>query len=227
MAGLQIVGGGGLGCEVYQYVRSFEPHRQVVFLDDSAEPQAKGDVADAIFRPIAACDPSMPCLIAVGDPHQRARLATRLEDGGASFALLVHPRAYVAADARLSPGCIVAPFAFVSAGATAQAHALIGPFACVGHHARVGFCAVLSPYAALAGRATLEDRGFVGTHAVLTPRSVVGAGATVAAGAVVYNDLPAGVLALGNPARWRRPQGAEVDVTGRPKSASPGAEEGR
>ena len=50
---------------------------------------------------------------------------------------------------------------------------------------------------------TIEDDAAIGAGAVLLPGIRVGAGATVAAGAVVTRDVPAGALVMGSPARVR------------------------
>lgn len=47
----------------------------------------------------------------------------------------------------------------------------------------------------------IEDNAVIGASAVLLPGIRIGAGATVAAGAVVTKDVPAGVVVMGNPAR--------------------------
>ena len=51
----------------------------------------------------------------------------------------------------------------------------------------------------------IEDGVWLGGGAVVLPGVTVGAGTVVAAGAVVTRDLPAGVLAAGNPCRVVRP----------------------
>ena len=60
---------------------------------------------------------------------------------------------------------------------------------------------MLSPYAVVNGGSTLEDEVFMGTHATITPNIRVGRRSKVAAGAVVYRDVPEQSLATGNPAK--------------------------
>jgi acetyltransferase-like isoleucine patch superfamily enzyme len=60
---------------------------------------------------------------------------------------------------------------------------------------------VLASYSVATGHSTLEDEVFLASHAVVTPSRRVGAGSRVSAGAVVFNDVPPGCLAAGNPAR--------------------------
>ena len=53
----------------------------------------------------------------------------------------------------------------------------------------------------------LEDDVWLGGGVMVLPGVTVGAGTVVAAGSVVNRDLPAGVLAAGNPCRVLRPLG--------------------
>jgi acetyltransferase-like isoleucine patch superfamily enzyme len=52
-----------------------------------------------------------------------------------------------------------------------------------------------------AGRTVLRRGCFIGAHSLIACGVEVGEGAVVAAGAVVGRDVPAGMLAVGNPAR--------------------------
>ena len=76
-----------------------------------------------------------------------------------------------------------------------------GAYLCTGGHnyARPSFDLVTGPI-------TIEQQAWVGAKAVLLPGVTVGAGAVVAAGAVVTKDVPAGMIAGGNPARVLRPR---------------------
>ena len=47
----------------------------------------------------------------------------------------------------------------------------------------------------------IEDDAWIGAGAILCPGVTVGAGAVVGAGSVVTRDVPAGVIAAGNPCR--------------------------
>lgn len=51
----------------------------------------------------------------------------------------------------------------------------------------------------------IEDNAWLGGGVIVCPGVTIGADSVVGAGAVVVHDLPAGVLAVGNPARVVRP----------------------
>jgi len=55
----------------------------------------------------------------------------------------------------------------------------------------------------------LDDDVWLGGGVIVLPGVTIGAGTVVGAGAVVTRDLPAGVVAVGNPARVLRPIGPQ------------------
>jgi sugar O-acyltransferase (sialic acid O-acetyltransferase NeuD family) len=202
-----IVGAGGFGREVFQYVQdTFGASSEFSvkgFLDDG--PRGRDDV-DAPARVIGstsgyAVQSDDVFVVAVGTPAVRQLLTERLASRGARFLTIIHPRAYVASTAQIDTGCIVPPFAMVSCFARLAPSVVLGVCSAVGHDAEVGPCAVVSPFAAVCGAVVLEAGVFLGSHATITPGKRVGANTRVAAGAVVYRDVPANVFVVGNPAR--------------------------
>lgn len=208
---LHIAGAGGFGREVAAYAAEIIaagrlPARLGGFLDDTdACPAAFGCAVPVVatidgWRP----GPSDRVVVAVGDPEQRRDVAHRLARSGARFVTLVHPSAWVAANARLGQGCIVAPLAAVAPHAELGDHVVVNVQAGVGHDVRLGAFSVLSPHAVLNGFVTVAEAVLVGSAAVVTARLSLGAGARISAGSVVYADVPPGATAHGNPARVAR-----------------------
>lgn len=198
-----IVGAGGFGGEVLQYVRDTftDPaaYRVKGFLDDRATtaPSAPDVPVIGDTATYEVCERDR-FLIAVGMPAARRTLGRRLAERGARFLTLVHPLAYVAPTATLGAGCIVCPFATIGNRAVLGEHAVLTFYASVGHDARVGDWAVLSPYAVTNGGSVLGEAAFLGARATVNPGKRVGANAKVTAGAVVYHDVPDNALARGN-----------------------------
>lgn len=57
------------------------------------------------------------------------------------------------------------------------------------------------PNAYLYGRIQVADRCFLGAHCVLLPGAKVGVGSVIGTGSIVTGEIPAGVVAIGAPAK--------------------------
>jgi len=201
-----VVGAGGFGREVIEYVQDTFPsdtHALSGFLDDHPDPARLEALGRPYLGTVAAYVPGDRdrFVVAIGDPRVRLRVARSLAARGARFLTVVHPRAYVAASARIGEGCVVAPFASVGAGAVLGDQVQVHFCASAAHDTIIGEGAALSPYAAVNGGAVLGEGVFLGTRATINPLKRVGAFAKVAAGSVVYRDVPAEALVSGNPAK--------------------------
>jgi sugar O-acyltransferase (sialic acid O-acetyltransferase NeuD family) len=207
---LLIAGAGGLGRELALYAAEAIAAGRLAarlagFLDDGAGQPARFGCPLPVLGGIRshAPRPGQRLVIAVGDPSARAGLAALLEARGAGFASVVHPLAYVAGNAEIAEGCIIAPFATIGAHAVLGAHAVVNTHAGIGHDCRLEDCCTLSPHVVLSGGVRLDREVLLGSGAVVTAGLTVGARSRIAAGAVVYGDIGADLLALGNPARTR------------------------
>jgi tetrahydrodipicolinate N-acetyltransferase len=100
-------------------------------------------------------------------------------------------------------GAVVNIGAEVGDGTMIDMNAVVGARALVGRDCHIGAGAVLAgvlePPSALP--VVIEDEVLVGANAVVLEGCRVGKGSVVAAGAVVTADIPAGVVAAGQPAR--------------------------
>jgi sugar O-acyltransferase (sialic acid O-acetyltransferase NeuD family) len=144
-------------------------------------------------------------LVAVGGVRgaDRLELQALLAASGCEPVAVVHPTAWVAADARIGPGSQVLAKAGVGAGSSLGAGCIVNTSASVDHECSLGDGVHVAPGATLAGCIVVGDRAFVGAGAVVLPRLRIGADAVVGAGAVVTRDVPVGATVVGNPARPR------------------------
>lgn len=138
------------------------------------------------------------------DPAGRRTLLHKLLDA-VGDEVEVRPPVYVdygsnvslGAGTFLNFGCQLADVAGISLGEAVQ----VGPY--------VQFLTPIHPLDPVARRKRweraapirVEDNVWLGGGAIVLPGVTIGADTVVGAGAVVTKDLPAGVLALGNPAR--------------------------
>lgn len=141
-------------------------------------------------------------VIGIGASGVRRDLDRRLSEAGRSAATLVHPTAVIGADVVFEPGVVIAAGSHVTTNVRLGRHVHLNVGAVVSHDARVGDHTTISPGCLLNGNVTIGSEVFVGTGAVITPGRTIGEGAVLGAGAVVVHDIPAGVTAVGVPARW-------------------------
>ncbi|MFF1908063.1 acetyltransferase [Kitasatospora sp. NPDC058218] len=140
-------------------------------------------------------------LVGIADPAVRQRLAALLDGRGAVPATLVHPRALIAPDTELGPGCLVMGGAYVSSSVRLGAHSQVHYNATVGHDSVFGERVTLYPGGNVSGAVQLADGATVGSNAVVLQGRRIGANAFVGAAAVVTRDVPAGEVVVGSPAR--------------------------
>lgn len=135
-----------------------------------------------------------------------------LRDAGVAIASLVAPSAHVAPSARLGVGALVMPGVFIGAEVIAGDLLTAQAGVSVEHHCRLGDNVLLGPGATLCGVVEVASHCFLGAGTTVIPEIRVGAGTMTGAGSVVVRHLPAGVIAMGNPATVRRPVGDTDEV---------------
>lgn len=138
-------------------------------------------------------------LLAVGSNTARRALADRLPAD--RWTVAIDPSATVHDSASIGPGTLVAPQAVINPDAAVGPHVIVNTAAVIEHDCRIGAFAHLAPRSCLAGGAAAGEGAFVGAGATVIPGVAVGAWSTVGAGAAVVRDVPAGVTAVGVPAR--------------------------
>jgi sugar O-acyltransferase (sialic acid O-acetyltransferase NeuD family) len=143
--------------------------------------------------------PPGAALLGTGETDRRP-LVERLRASGWELSALVHPRAHVAATARLGAGAIIAPGAVIGAAVEMGEGVVVGRGALIGHHTEIAGFSTLGPGANIAGNVRLEEDVFVAMGSMVRDHVTVGAGAVVAMGAVVIGDVPSGVEVRGVPA---------------------------
>ena len=117
------------------------------------------------------------------------------------FETVVHPRATVAASARVGAGTAILAGSVICPEAEIGNHVIILQNTTVNHHTRVGDCTTLSAGITILGYIEIGRNAFIGGGVTLAPMVKVGEGALVGAGSVVIRDVPAGKVYAGNPAR--------------------------
>lgn len=197
MKQIVIVGGGGFGWEVTEYIKQDIANGLIKdsslkgILDDQMDPALRAPIELPYLGSIADYRPEKNerLLIAIGNPLIRRRVRDRLLAVDSRFTSYVHSGAYVADSVTINEGVIVCAGSIINAGATLDDFAVINVFCSIGHGAVVGKYSVLSPYCALNGDAVIGEQCFMGTRATIYPRVSMGDHCTVDSHSYVKMDV--------------------------------------
>lgn len=209
MKDLVIVGAGGFGRELLEFMRPCFPEsefRVKGFLDQNPNALAGTGVELPILGDPKAYnpEPNDRFLVALGAPLVKRGCVESLLERGATFSSMVHPTAVIASSAELGRGVVIYPYAIVSNVARVGDFVSLNLYASVGHDSTVGDFSSLAPYATLNGGAHVGDEVFMGTHSSLAVTKRIGAKCKISSGAAVMHDVVAESMAFGVPARQVR-----------------------
>jgi sugar O-acyltransferase (sialic acid O-acetyltransferase NeuD family) len=140
-------------------------------------------------------------IIAVGDNRHREQVARFLAAARVSFIVAIDPGAQVGRDVTIGAGTVVMPGAVINAGTRIGEHAILNTSCSVDHDCRIESFVHVSPGVHAGGGCTFGEGAHIGIGATVIDGIRIGARAMIGAGAVVVDDVPAGVLAVGVPAR--------------------------
>lgn len=113
----------------------------------------------------------------------------------------IHPSAVVAATVQMGMGIHISPLSVIAPFAVLGDFVVVNRNASVGHHTSLGHFATVNPGVNIAGACHIGDHVIVGAGATVVDQITIGAGSIIGAGSVVTRDIPAGVVAYGNPAK--------------------------
>lgn len=120
---------------------------------------------------------------------------------------LLHERVWQGQGNEIGCGTLMAPGSVLTTRAKIGRHCILNVKASVSHDCEIGDFCNINPDATLCGDVQLGEGCYVGAGATIIEKRKIGAWTTIGAGAVVTQDLPAGVTAVGVPARIIKQQG--------------------
>lgn len=198
---------GGLGKEVVDLAEEInrEKHcfKKIQFVDDVYEEKEFYHHSVLRFEEICkiAKEEKVEVAIANGEPDVRKTLFEKCKKAGLKLATLVHPQAMLSGTATLGEGVIIKGASSISSDVVIGDNVYIQPHATVGHDSVVLEHSVISCFVSVPGKCRIASCVYLGTGAVLKDGISVGAYAIVGIGSVVFRNVRAKKIVVGNPAR--------------------------
>ena len=172
------------------------------FLDNRTALAEEFDLGAPILN---TCEEYLPeegdlFLCALGEPVQKKKYSTMIEEKGGLFANLIHPTAIVGERIKLGHGIILAPFSALTSDLTIGNHVTISSFSGAGHDVKIGDYTQISSHCALNGHVQVGEGVFMGAHSCVCPKVTIGSWAYIGAGSVVLRRVHELTKVFGNPA---------------------------
>jgi sugar O-acyltransferase (sialic acid O-acetyltransferase NeuD family) len=212
MKRILIVGAGGFGRELYEWVlesqAQYPEWRIAGFLDDEEDILDGRNYDLGIISPVSdySAKENEYLLMGRGSPKAKREIATNLQSRGAKFLTFIHKTALVGKNVTLGEGCIMCPYSVLTCDIEIGDFVTINCFSGAGHDVRIGSYSTLSAHVDITGYASIGEGVLLGSHASVLPKVKVEDDAVVGAGSVVLRTVKAGTTVFGNPASvvWER-----------------------
>ncbi len=143
-------------------------------------------------------------LLSQGDMKIREEVTNKIKQLGGLIPTLVHPTSVISKYAKISnKGVIIGANCIVQADSVIKSNAVLWDMALVCHQTIIGNYCFVGPKALVGAHIEVQDFAFIGQDSLLVSGKVgtMGANSLLGAGAVLTKELPANVVAVGNPAR--------------------------
>ena len=144
--------------------------------------------------------------LAIADAALRRKLAELACGPGAIAQTLIAPNATIYDENQIGEGAVICANTVITSNARIGRFFHLNIFSYVAHDCEIGDFVTFAPNVCCNGNVVIEDGAYIGTGAILRQGKPgqplrIGAGAVVGMGAVVTQDVAAGVTVVGCPAR--------------------------
>lgn len=117
------------------------------------------------------------------------------------FATIIHPSVGRSPDATIGCNTIIMSNVVISCGVSIGNHCVLLPNTVVSHDSAVGDYCCVGSNVSISGSVHIGSSCYIGSGTKMREDIVIGAGTLVGLGSNVLSDIPAGVVAVGSPAK--------------------------
>lgn len=207
-----IVGAGSFGKEVLWTLNDCnektKKYEILGFIDDNTS--MHGKFVDEIpviggfdwFSTESATD--VKCVVAIGDPKIRQKIANILEMKKVVFTSVIHPSVIYSKFVNVGTDVIIQAGSIITTDVTIGNHTHINLDCTIGHDCIIGDFVTLSPGVHVSGKNIIEAGTFIGTGAVTNEKLRIGKGSVIGAGTVLIENVPEFSLYVGVPGKMKK-----------------------
>ena len=209
MQSVVIVGAGGFGREVLEI---FKDQNRVSrqwnilgFIDENTEIHGKAINGYPVLGGLdwiqAHKEIDLSCVVTIGDSRTRKEMVEKLAETSVQFCNAIHPSVIMSDSVSLGKGVIICAGSILTVNIVIGDHVHINTNTTIGHDAIIKDYCTVTATVKITGNTVLNEGVFMGTAAIMIPGVTIGSWTTIGAGAVVINDIPEKVVAVGMPAK--------------------------
>ena len=196
-----IYGAGGHGKVVYENLLA-AGNKTIAFFDDNFQETFFMGVPVLTWTPLVLDKDKL--IIAIGNNRTRKQVAESIRVS--CFGKGIHPSAILSPSCKIENGTVVMPAVVVNACANIGQHVILNTHSTIEHDCTIEDYVHVCPNVAIAGNVRIGEGTQVGIGASIIQGITIGKWCTIAAGAVVINDVPDYAMVAGVPATIRKYQ---------------------
>lgn len=205
MIRVDIIGTGGLGKELINYIIDEKPQRYIIagawgddeFNNTNYSHYYKGTIEEAVKK----LKQGDNLVMAIAKPRVKRYVQNKIDPGNKlKWLTYIHPSAVVSSFAEIGTGCVITPQAIVTSDAKLGDFVFMNTGSVIGHDAVLGDYSTLFPNTEVCGQCNLGSDCVLGIGSFVLPSVSLATGTRVSAGSIVWSSFENPALLSGNPA---------------------------
>lgn len=136
-----------------------------------------------------------------GSPKTKKYFVKKAESLGLEFCSVIYPNVMMSKYIKIGKGTVITAGNIITTHVTIGNHISLNLDCTLGHDNIIGDYCTIAPGSHISGNVTLKEGVDCGTGVVILPGLTIGKWSTIGAGAVVTDNIPDNVTAVGVPAK--------------------------
>lgn len=205
MKKLIILGYGGTCFDIADAALAMGQFELLGFLDD-APPTSLSPAYPKILGRLQQASQFKDALFinGIGSPnsyHKKRDILDALHIPLTQFATVIHPAAVVSRSAQVQPGTTILSHTSVGSNVRIAEHVVVLQNSVIGHDDQIGDHSIISAGVILSGRVHIGSHCYLGAGSSVRENRRIGDGSLIGLGSSVVQDIPAGEIWVGTPAK--------------------------